>query len=375
MKSRALGAGLIGLVLLLVVALWRAPRTETAQPGTAGSVGAAARPDSGAPGVSERSPGRPAAEPRIGDAESGLPQFERTLSALFEPSDRHTQRASPEAIDQFLRTHNHSAASLLAAFSDSRDTNLLRLAAERWPQDPQVQLRVLSTKLFPEQERDWIGALKASSPDNALAYYLAAAYHLRSGDPDQAWRELQAGNLQKKLTDYTPEAMQNLEELYRLAGDSEVMAKARAYADLNLWYLGELKRMTRGMFEQHDALQQAGQAEAATQLALMGIEIAQHLSLGEGQRGMFSHSVGTSFERDFLRRLDPNQSYPQLSLPVADMLQAIESQREALRQAGDSFQRALQSNDEELLRRLFDRIKVIGEYQACVWLMQQQGAP
>jgi hypothetical protein len=313
--------------------------------------------------------------PRVRDPESGLPQSELPLSALFEPSDDHTRRASPEAIDQFLRTHNYSAASLLAAFSDSRDTNLLRLAAERWPHDPQVQLRVLSTKLFPEQEAAWIGALRASSADNALAYYLSAAYHLRNGDPDQAWRELQAGNQQKKLRDYTPEAMLNLEELYRLAGDSEVMAKARAYTDLNLWHLGELGRMSRGILEQQAAMQQAGQTEAATQLALMGIEMAQHLSLGEGQRIMFSQIVGTSFERDFLRRLDPNQSYPQLSLPVSDMLQAIQSQRDALRQAGDSFQRALQTNDEDLLRRFFDRIKVIGEYQACVWLMQQQGCP
>ena len=44
------------------------------------------------------------------------------------------------------------------------------------------------------------------------------------------------------------------------------------------------------------------------------------------------------------------------------MLQAIQSQRDALLQAGDSFERAMQSNNEDLLRRFFDRIKVIGEY-------------
>ena len=84
----------------------------------------------------------------------------------------------------------------------SRDPAYLREAATNSPNDPAVQFAVIANKVFPDEQRKWIDAFKASSPENALAWYFSALDYFQSKQPDQAIQELTQATRRQLYTDY-----------------------------------------------------------------------------------------------------------------------------------------------------------------------------
>ena len=76
--------------------------------------------------------------------------------------------------------------------------------------------------------RQALDILKQAAPDNALANYLSAGNYFKSGQPEQAIEELQAGAAKLNFNDYTQDSIQSMTEAYMAAGYSEAEAKLAA---------------------------------------------------------------------------------------------------------------------------------------------------
>jgi RNA polymerase sigma factor (sigma-70 family) len=122
-------------------------------------------------------------------AKSPYEQLEEFLTSRLAPSREEIEAAtrnndklasshalSREEIDAFLQQNRRNAESLLAAYRISYDQSYLREVATNFPNTPFVQFAVIADKVFPEDQRKWIDAFKASSPDNALAWYFSALF-------------------------------------------------------------------------------------------------------------------------------------------------------------------------------------------------------
>ena len=318
------------------------------------------------------SPPAPKAAAAAASEGDGASKKRIRLPELLEATT-NPKKLTAEQLAQHVERNHGSAESLLAAFQHSRDTNWLLRAARDYGDDPKVQLRVLGLDLSPSERTQWIEAFRQSAPDNALADYLAAAHRVKQGDWDQALAVLEAGNGKKEFTVFTAAFMQNAEELYRLAGNDELVAKARAFTETEFPHLPALRHFSRALESYHGELVRTGRVEEADQIALMGLRMAQHLSLGDGSRTLISQLVGLAIERSFVGQLDPNRSHAGLPMPVTEMQQALNEQQESLKRLARGLNEALEGIEEGTLLRYFDRIKVFGEYEAMLWLQRQIG--
>lgn len=136
-------------------------------------------------------------------AQSPYEQLEAFLNSRLAPSREQLEASvrenrapkppdalSRKEIEAYLQQNKRNAESLLAAYRISHDPSYLREAATNFPNAPFVQFVVVADKVFPEEQRQWIDAFKASSPDNALAWYFSALDYFNSKQPDLAIREL-----------------------------------------------------------------------------------------------------------------------------------------------------------------------------------------
>ena len=117
------------------------------------------------------------------------------------------------------------------------------------PRDPRVALAaacsVGSTANSPaatQERRQWLDAFKQSAPDNALAFYLSARDHFKSGQPELAEQEVLAAGA-KTMRDYAADWLENTEEAYHSAGYSEAEAKALAMTTLLMPHLANLREV------------------------------------------------------------------------------------------------------------------------------------
>jgi DNA-directed RNA polymerase sigma subunit (sigma70/sigma32) len=122
-------------------------------------------------------------------------------------------------VESYLKENQRSAASLLAAYRTTDDQTLLDEAMRKFPNDPQVAFEAAFKKdASPEEQRQWLHALKQSAPLNALADYLSAAHYFKAGQPDQAVQDLIAASGKPQFQDYTLERVQDDDSLNRMRG-------------------------------------------------------------------------------------------------------------------------------------------------------------
>ena len=180
-----------------------------------------------------------ATNPRV--TKSPYEQLTEFLDSRLAPSREEIEASvrdnrapkSPDAlsrkeIEAYLQQNKRNAESLLAAYRMSHDQSYLREAATNFPNTPFVQFAIITDKVFPEEQRQWIDAFKASSPDNALAWYFSALDYFNSKQPDLAIRELAEATRRQSFDTYAAQASQAVEEMCDLAGWPPLAAKAWA---------------------------------------------------------------------------------------------------------------------------------------------------
>ena len=290
-----------------------------------------------------------------------------------------------EKIEEYLKLHNRDAASLLAAFHASGDTNnptgdvnYLKEAATNFPNDPHVQWTVLAHDAFPEDRRKWLDAFKTSSPSNSIANYLSARDYFTSGQPDAAIKELLAATDKSSFGGFAMESFLNEDELYRASGKSPLEASRAALSGMASDVLPELANMkvvAQGIQSAQKQYANAGDTASVENLAQMGVGLANRFNSGDSGKLIISQLVGMAIENIALQPLNQNTSYDFLGGETpAQKLAELKQQKLAFRELSQSFQSINPTMTEAELLSYGERAKIYGEVAAMRWLQQQHAA-
>ena len=278
-----------------------------------------------------------------------------------------------EQVEAYLRQNHRNVESLLAAFQVSRDPSYLREAATNSPTDPAVQFAVIANRVFPEEQRKWIDAFKASSPENALAWYFSASDYFKSKQPDQAIPELTQATRRQLYGDYAAQTTQAVEEMYNSAGWPTLAAKGSAPGTATATgYLTVLKDLANETVQTQQYYISQGDANSASSMASMGLVLGDQLRRAGG---VIDELVGVAIEKKILGQLDPAGNYDFLGRPVSEALADLDRQKETIREAIQIRDQVRPTLNESELNNYWEREKLYGEAYALRWLQSKHRQP
>ncbi len=282
-------------------------------------------------------------------------------------------RLTAAQIQRYLEENHRSAASLLSAYRTSRDPALLREAMEKYPEDPQVAFEAaLNKDASSTERRESLEAFKKAAPDNPLANYLSALDYFKSGQTDQAVRELMAASGRQGFADYTVERIETDEEAYRAAGYSEADAKMAATWGVALPQLAELKSLAQSMVDLAASYRRAGDENSAQAALQMAIGLGQQM---DGASGicvpLVTRMVGIAVERLALASMDPSSAYGDTTVQeqLDELAQRRSNIRDLVRQSAP-FQKQMTAEDWLTYNQ---RTLSFGEENAITWLLSKYG--
>jgi hypothetical protein len=281
-----------------------------------------------------------------------------------------------DQLKTYLESNHRDAESLLAAYQATHKRALLDEAIAKYPNDP----RVAYTAWFRSQpgagdpgalqaRRQALDLLKQAAPDNALANYLSAANYFKSGQPEQAVQELQAGASKPKYNDYTQDAIQSMEEAYRAAGYSGVESKAAATSGALLPHLAEIKQAGLSLVELANSYQQAGDPTSAQAALQMCLDLGQRLD-DPNSLTLIQPLVGIAIQRAGLAAIAAAAPDADTAQAVQERLDGLNQQRAGIRAlvAGQPIETWLPNAPPEDVNTYFDRMRLFGEQRALQWL-------
>ena len=352
------GAGMLGGLYLLrehTTANSAAPSVVSIAPADA-----ARKPRLPAPRTAERS---------TADAEP-VPQVSRIQKLL---KGEELPEIKVADLEGYLAANHRNATSLLAAFRLTSDRELLKEAAEKFPDDPRVAYESWFRTQDKAERQKWFEKWEQATPDNALASYLAAANFFKLGDNDAALQKLEAAASKPDFSYFSRQSVQDAEEAYKAAGYSEAEAKMVAAFGLLLPHLTELKGMSQNLAELSTAYRQAGDPDSANAVVELGTQLAHRISAGPSF--MIEDLVAIASESAVLKSLDPTSPSAVPGKTVQEELDALAAQRAALKQAGKEYEAVLGQASAEDLVGYCDRLKLFGEQQASSWLVEKYRTP
>jgi RNA polymerase sigma factor (sigma-70 family) len=284
-----------------------------------------------------------------------------------------TLQLSPGQVESYLKANRRSAASLLAAFRATGDPTLLEEAMQKYPNDPQVAFAAIQKKdASREDRRQWLETFKNSSPDNALANYLAALDCFKAGQTDQAVQELIAASSKQQFQDFSLAFVQDSEDAFRAAGYSE--AEAKVIASISLWLpqLGELKQLNQNMIDLAKSYQQAGDEASAQAVLQMDVNLGQRLG-DSGGYFLLNQLVGNAIERIALGAMDVTRTYGNTGMTVRERIDQLAQQYTAINELAQQVEGLQQTISAQDWISYLDRSRNFGELAAAQWLISKYG--
>jgi hypothetical protein len=282
-------------------------------------------------------------------------------------------KISRDVINTFLAERNRSAQSLLAAWQESGNADLLREAAETYPDDPRVQLTMLATTELSDEERiQWITRFKASAPDNALANYYAAAEFLKAKDMEGALAELSAGNAKSRYDDYMMEQVAERHALFRAAGLPETEAQMQAMFGAQMPFLQVLNKIRGELVPKITERIAAGDTRGAIDLGATGVTMAAQMQTGSASHVILNELVAIAIERAILESLGSAPADQLLGKSSADRLAALGERRAEIRDLTQTIDPGSHDLSADDLTRYFQLLVSDGEMQALQWLKAQK---
>jgi hypothetical protein len=304
-----------------------------------------------------------------------MPAPEMEASERMDDEEAELPKLPREKIEEYLTRNNRSAASLIAAFHASDDTNYLYEAAANFPKNPQLQWTILTRHVFPEARRKWLDLFKTSSPDNAVAKYLSAADYFNSAQSELAIKELLEASGKRQFKDYGLEGKLDEQELSRAAGRTplESMSVAGSDADRS----GELvtfKMLVNSIGDTREHYLNAGDSASANNLVQMQLALADRLTTGEGGRLVINQLVGHAIEAMTVQQLEQNTRYDFLGgRTPTERLVELKQERVSLKELWKDLPVVYGNMTEAEILGLSDRIKTYGEVEALRWVQQRFG--
>jgi hypothetical protein len=291
------------------------------------------------------------------EASGAVPKAKRLEERLWTADD----------LERYLTAHGRARESLIAAFLASGDPELIREAAQRFPDDPMALMLAIASDASPDQRREWAENLKRMQPENALAAYLMAWASLEEGDSVAALDEIRRGVNLKSFDAFSKEGVLSLEGLHLELGSSPEVAKFRGAMELPLPYVQRIQAIAKQLESMSQGVESRDQA---TELAILGAAIGNQFSEGPGRQLLVQQLQGLRTEERFLRLLDPDMESPYLSDSPRSLLQQIEVERQRIGEAVHAVNYdALLA--EGLLSHYIDRVMVEGEASANIWAAER----
>jgi hypothetical protein len=301
------------------------------------------------------------------------PEPTASTNPLLEPllTDGKTQ-LSLDQVQAYLSQNKRDAESLITASRLTGDLSLLREAAQRFPNDPRVQLDLAMRSDIATERQAAITALATTDPDNALGSYLAASEAFTSSNADEALRRLTEAAGRTSLNDFTMLSVQSAEEAYLAAGYDPIAAKASAMFSLPVPQAAPLRELGRQIAELSQTYAQSGDAESARAITQMGIGLGQRIQDSLGNL-VISELVGQSIETKLLKTLDPSSLLEPSLTTVQQRLDQLAERKNLIKTTVQTVDPTSANLSPQLLSQYLDRQKLLGELAALEWLRAKLG--
>jgi hypothetical protein len=295
-------------------------------------------------------------------------EADRRARMMSNKANRDDFKLTLHDVLLYVEANRSNAVSLVTAFEATRDKDFLKAAAEKFPNDPFVQLKVLLHDVLPEERAKWIEAFKKSSPDNALANLLAARDAMKNGDVKGALAEI-AASRSKPYDEMMRESAQALEEAYLAAGRSIGEAKALGMAEITLPHLAQLKKFGGEFLNLAEKSATSGDAKAQQDLLLINWQIGEKLRSAPDSSPLITELVGIAMQNATLKKWPVETPFGDRS--ASEVIAANMAARAELQNAGPIFDAWFPTAPEQEVISYMDRIKSFGERDAMSWLRQR----
>ncbi|MDB6026107.1 MAG: hypothetical protein JWM68_2330 [Verrucomicrobiales bacterium] len=287
-------------------------------------------------------------------------------------------KLSGEQVATYLLKYKRSAESLLSAFDETHDKAMLKEAAEKFPNDPRVQLAVLTQDaldkaLTPEARKLWLDRLKESSPDNGLPNALAAMDDLNNGRTQEALAEIKSANEKAGMSAFYAERLQSLEEMYLVAGLSPQEAKAQATHNMLLPLEAKMKGIATQLAELQKNYLTSGNPAAAAEMAALGVNLGKRWGDPNSSLFLINELVGIAMQRVVLQNLDPNTYYEFLGKTAGEGLADLKKQQEGVKTISTGMGKLFPQMSDGDKMIFMDRMKLYGDRNAWSWVQQTYG--
>lgn len=284
-----------------------------------------------------------------------------------------------------MAARNRDAGSLLALWDLTGDEALLREAAARFPDNPQVSLAMLcllQEKDGSEAEKQqWTDQMISNDPDNPLGYYFRAKLALGKNDKAGVVAALEAALAAKgRVNQYARERMMTAKEGLMASG---IFPKDT----YQLSIIGTMTRTAPGLMApsqftrffrtEMDALKTSGQVEEHQETAALGLRVAEQIRLTKSP-SLLAELMAAGMRMHFLKELDPATEIANTGRSIAEELATAENGRESLSSLMKQLEPAqtwLQTAPLEVQAQYADRMMMDGEAAAVRFLLTQMPKP
>jgi len=293
-----------------------------------------------------------------------------TSTRMYALLTNKVSRLTAAQIQPYLNAKGRSAASLLAGYRTTANPALLKEAMKKYPTDPQVAFEASTRNEAPATERrQWLDAFKRNAPDNALVDYLSAFAHLKAGEMDQGIQDLIASSTKAQFRDYAADRIQTDEEAYLTAGYPPGEAKLMANTFLKTPELVQLKELGEKLVDLSGTYQQSGDQSSQAAALQRAVQLGQRLDDPSGTTPLATQLVGIRIERTALNAMDPTSSYEGTTQTVADRLDQLQHQKEAIHLLSNQADLIFPTLSDQDWLEYHNRLSASGEQAALGWLV------
>ena len=310
-----------------------------------------------------------------GEGSGENPEPARTQSLRSGANPQRADRSNIEsiapdrdALKTYLERRDESKEAMIAVALLGKDMGDLVALAERYPNDPLVQLAVIGSPKFPGDKSEWYRRFKKSQPDNLLASLLLGSHLLATGASEEGLAELRAGSGLSNYNDFTAEGAVIMEGALLELGYSPYEAKTKSAFGSPLEYSVQLQQ---GTIDLGELMEAAATDEEKTGLAVLGVAIGNQLSEGEAKQSVINRMFGLGMESMFLKKLDPDVQLPNFAKTPGEMLEEIKDERRRLGEEIEFVTERYEALDEQQQIHFLDRSRALGDAPAHAWLLEQ----
>lgn len=221
-------------------------------------------------------------------------------------------------VDAFLQEHGRSQSNLLAAHTLTSDISYLEEALQRFPDNPNVLVAILSQEKPQENAIELAETLTFLEPDNALSHYLHGKALLDVGEIDAAFVALSDGASASSFQATLTEQIEGLTAFHEFQGSSPDLALIQSVFGAGLPHLDKMRKLTQELtiYNSQDDI-----------AVSVGVAMGNHLSQGAGNYLLINQLVGLAIEQQFLESRPPETFNLFLNQTHGELLRDIERQR------------------------------------------------